>query len=84
MIPTAPTVPEVLPLVRALYASEHGGCGGCLHVVLEDGNVGDGHVDHCIEWARESGCTQCEALGLLLQQMSRTQRRKLSALAGRQ
>lgn len=73
-----PTVPEVLPLVRALYESEHGGAGGCLHIVLDERNVEDSSVRFCIE----SGCCeQCLPVALLLQKMSRTQRGKLANLA---
>lgn len=44
-----PTIPEVLPLVRA-YLERHPG-GGALHVFLEDGNVKDGHVLGCYDGA---------------------------------
>ncbi len=73
-----PTVPEVAPLVSALYASEHGAVGGCLHIVLSDGNIGDGSVQFCVDLAIERGCQQCEHIGRLLLRMSKTQRIKLS------
>ena len=72
-----PTVPEVRPLVRELYGRHSAGC--CLHVVLDDGNVQDDSVRFCIEWARGRGCAECERLGEVLLQMSKTQRLKLGA-----
>jgi hypothetical protein len=76
-----PTVPEVLPLVRALYAREGGSVGCCLHIVLEDGNFEDGNVQHCYEYAIERGHEDCRVLAGILLLMSKTQRKKLSHLA---
>ncbi len=73
-----PTVPEVLPLVQALYASEHGACGGCLHIVLDDTNIEDHHVQYCVDYARERHCQGCLALAETLLRMSQTQRKKLA------
>lgn len=72
---TKPTIPEVFPAVRALYARNLVGC--CLHVVLDDGNVEDASVEHCIEWAQKQGHPECEALARTLLRMSKTQRLKL-------
>ena len=79
-----PAVPEVLSLVRRLYAQDDpctrdAGCvGGHLHIVLDDGNVEDGHVAFCLTKAQEDGCTTCITLAGLLMRMSKTQRSKLS------
>jgi hypothetical protein len=70
-----PTVPAVLPLVRAYY-NDHA-VGGSLHVVLDDGNIDDGCVHGCIGWAEERGDAAGAALARLLLQMTRTQRNKL-------
>lgn len=78
-----PTVPEVLPLVQALYQTERGACGCCLHAVLDDGNVLDDHVAYSMQRAEEAGHQDCRALAALLLRMSKTQRLKLSSLAGR-
>jgi len=75
-----PTVPEIAPLVRALYRSRHGGAGCCLHVVLDDGNVEDSSVEFCILYATERGHEFCTALGRALRSMSRTQRLKLGSI----
>lgn len=77
--PAKPTVPEVLPSVRALYASPGGGAGCCLHIVLDDTNVDDDCVDYCIYYATENGHEQCLALARVLRRMSKTQRLKLAA-----
>lgn len=75
-----PTVPEVLPLVwhyRDHY--EHGGAGGSLHIVLDDGNVEDSHVEFCRQFAIEHGDSEGEKLAEILLRMSKTQRSKLAA-----
>lgn len=71
-----PTLPEVLPLVEALYARNSVGC--CLHIVLDDGNVEGGSVEFCIDQAMERGHKECEELARMLTLMSKTQRRKLA------
>jgi hypothetical protein len=77
-----PTVPQVLPFVRAYY-NDHG-AGGSLHVVLDDGNLDDGYVQGCIEWAEERGDAPGAALARLLLQMTLTQRNKVYRLKWRQ
>lgn len=74
-----PTVPEIAPMVRALYARHSAGC--CLHIVLDDGNVGDDCVKSCIREAIERGHADCMKLSIILLVMSRTQRLKLQAYA---
>lgn len=76
-----PTVPEVLPLVRALYARHGAGC--CWHVVLDDGNYDC--VSWCVDRIEKEGCydggdTECFALAELLPRLSKTQLRKLNRL----
>ena len=75
-----PTVPEVLPLVNKYYAKPGNGAGGCLHLVLDDGNIETSHVQVCLNYARENGDTDGVALAELLLQMSYTQRNKLYRL----
>lgn len=76
-----PTVPEVLPLVHAYYRKPGNEVGGNLHIVLDDGNVEDGHIQYCLEQAEADGDEDGVVLASLLLRMSRTQRSKLSALA---
>ena len=72
-----PTVPEVLPLVRAYYAKPGNEAGGNLHIVLDDGNVEDSSIRFCVEGSvREmdlDGVSLCQKLLA----MSKTQRRVL-------
>ena len=79
-----PTVPEVLPLVRALYRRHGAGC--CWHVVLDDGNAERATVAWCAAQLETQPCeagptSECHALAKLLPLMSPTQVRKLSALS---
>jgi hypothetical protein len=46
-----PTVPEVLPLVRAYLEIDGNYNGGSLHIVIDDGNVADDHVEFCRRFA---------------------------------
>lgn len=71
-----PTVPQVAPMVRALY--ERSGAGCCLHVVLDDQNIDDKSVQFCVTYAQEKGHQECESLARILLRMSKTQRLKLA------
>ena len=75
-----PTVPEVLPIVQALYRRHSAGC--CWHVVLDDGNTDS--VLWTVGWMEKEWCgfPECKQLAELLPKMSRTQITKLSRLAG--
>lgn len=76
---TKPRVPDVLPLVRRLYAKNRAGC--CLHIVLDDGNVRDADVQFCVKYAQDAGHPECEELARALLLMSKTQRLRLGGLA---
>lgn len=73
-----PTVPEVLPSVRAYCAKPGNAVGGSLHIVLEDNNVDDSDVEFCRQWAVERGDIEGVALAETLLRMSKTQRLKLA------
>lgn len=75
-----PTVPEVLPIVKAYYAKPGNGVGGSLHIVLDDGNIDTKSVEFCKEYARQNNDSDGIALAELLLKMSYTQRKKLSVL----
>lgn len=75
MLTPKPTVPEVAPLARAVYARHC--CGCCAHIVLDDGNLEQGHAEFCLEQARELGHADCITLCEALVRMSPTQRKKL-------
>ena len=77
------TVPDVMPMVRDLYAGKRP-CtrhteimGGHLHILLDDGNVTDHHATFCLEEAQKDGCANCVELAQKLVVMSQTQRLKL-------
>lgn len=74
--PTRPTVPDVLPFIRSIYARNVAGC--CLHVVTDDYNVDDDFVEHSIERARELGHADCLKAAEMLAAMTTTQRLKAS------
>ena len=72
-----PTIPEVIPIVKAYYAKPGNGVGGALHIVLDDENVEDEHIEYCKQYAAEIGDTDGIALAELLLRMSKSQRHKL-------
>jgi hypothetical protein len=76
-VTTKPTVPEVLPLVRAYCAKPGNATGGSLHIVLDDGNIEDHHIRYCAEFAEKRGDGEGVELARLLLRMSRTQRNKV-------
>jgi hypothetical protein len=77
------TVPEVLPLVQAFYAHPDNGTGGCLHIVLDDGNVDHSSVQFCVDQAKKDGDRMGELLGRVIQKLSKTQRNRLYADGGK-
>lgn len=68
-----------MPLVKYYYSLPGNGMGGSLHIVLEDCNVEDRSVRYCMEYATERSDWQGVLLAMILLQMSRTQRSRLSA-----
>lgn len=75
-----PTIPDVLPRLRAYVEQEGNWAGGSLHIVIDDGNITDSDVAYCREWSRRRGDAEGEALAEILLRMSLTQRRKLATL----
>ena len=72
-----PTVPKVLPLAKEIYKRDSSGC--CLHIVLDDGNVHDCHVQHCANMAINNNHLDCLELAEILLKMTKTQRLKIGA-----
>ena len=72
-----PTLPDVAPQFAAYYAIPGNEAWGSLHIVLDDGNVGDDSVRFCIEYAQSVSDVEGERLARILLTMSKTQRRKL-------
>jgi hypothetical protein len=75
--PEQPTVDKVLPLVKGFYEIGSNGAGGSLHIVLDDGNIEDRHVDFCIETAIKEGDALAIVLGRIIRRMSKTQRKRI-------
>lgn len=75
--PPKPTLPDVLPRVRAYR-------GDSLHVVLDDQNVSDMDVAFCRDYAAERGDAEGVALAETLLAMSRSQRLRLCRLRHRE
>ena len=73
--PNRPTVPQVLPLVRAIYEKHCAGC--CLHIVTDDDNCEQSSADCCVDTARERGHADCLQAAEMLAQMTPTQRHKV-------
>ena len=73
-----PTVPDVLPIMYAYRDVKGNESGGSLHVVLDDGNTEDAHVNFCIRYAKDQGDAAGVQLGEMLLKMSPAQRKKLS------
>ena len=72
-----PTVPEVLPIVRHYCGLPGNGCGGNLHIVLDDKNVRDSDVQFCLVQCEEKEDLEGAELCSLLLRMSTTQRLKI-------
>jgi hypothetical protein len=72
------TIPDVIERFRA-YHDVHLAWGS-LHVVLDDGNVRDDDVQFCLDYARDQGDDEGEALARILSTMSKTQRRKIGRM----
>jgi hypothetical protein len=70
-----PTIPEVMPLVRAYM--ERYPVGHSLHIVLADGNIERGHIESCLARAKARNDPEGERIAALMLRMSWTQRRKL-------
>jgi hypothetical protein len=72
-----PTVPEVLRLVVEFYAKPGNEAGGNLHVVLDDGNLEDQHLEAARKRAWDSQDTDAVVIADLMLDMTRTQRRRV-------
>lgn len=81
--PTArPSVADVQRLIDAFYQFKGCEVGGGLHIVLDDENWEDSHIQWCIDTAETHWSGHAEAtilLGRLLLSMTRTQRAQLDS-----
>ena len=74
------TIPEVMPLIKAYKDKPGNGVGGSLHIVLDDGNIGDSSIEFCKQYAQERNDIDGVAIANILLQMSKTQRKKISGI----
>lgn len=72
-----PTIPQVVPLIRAYYAKPGNSMGGAFHIIFEDDNTEQHWAEICLERAREQGDPDGIEIGELLVRMSRSQRHRL-------
>lgn len=70
------TILEVMPLVLALYKARNSAC--CLHIVLENNNIDNSHIEFCLDTAFKAQHLDCSLLAKILMQMTKTQRLKIS------
>ena len=76
--PDRPKVPDVVALVRQIYAAPDGGVGCCLHVLVDDGN--HDCAEFCLEYARERGHELCARAAEMMTRMSPSQVRRVCAV----
>jgi hypothetical protein len=77
VIGSKPTVPQLIEAAKAYYSMPGNGVGGSLHIVLDDDNIEDSHIQWCIDYASSKGDNEGVLLGKMLLAASYTQRRKL-------
>ncbi len=75
-----PTITAEMVTRFAAYVAEHT-TWGSLHIVLEEGNVEDVNVEHCIRWAEKDGDAEGAALGRILLTLTTSQRGRLDRRA---
>ena len=70
-----PSITDVLPRVRHYYKKHP--AGGCLHLVLDDGNLDNKSIEFCRDYAIQNNDDHAMSIAVDLLYMSNTQRRKL-------
>jgi hypothetical protein len=73
-----PSIPDVVPSLLEYYKREGNESGGIFHVIIEDTNYEKCHARSALEQARELGDPLTVKIAEMLDEMSSTQRRKLS------
>lgn len=71
-------IPDVIDRFKAYHLDNP--CWGSLHIVLDDINIQNSHVEFCIDYANQNNDKEGEALARILLQMSKSQRLKLIRL----
>ena len=78
---TIHVTPELIEKFATYHQREENSAWGSLHIVLDDGNFENGHVDFCIEYALEKGDLDGWQLAKILRQLSISQRMKIAKRA---
>lgn len=63
------TPEDMADICREFYLLQGNLVGGCLHIVLDDGNWADSNIEFCIDQAKEQGDENAIALGEILLQI---------------
>jgi hypothetical protein len=74
-----PTIPEVISVFADYLLANPS--WGSLHIVLEEGDVGDSQVESCRDWAANRGDKQGMELASILLTMSKSQRGRIDCKA---
>lgn len=61
-------------LINEFYDMDGNGCGGCLYIVLDDGNTCLSDVEFSIECAKENNDVNALALGSVILSLTQEQR----------
>lgn len=76
-----PTAPDVAKQIAAYYAKPGNGAAGHCHIVLDDENIRDDHVQWCLERCEQEGDADGASLMRTFLGMKRTARIKAIRLA---
>ena len=68
--------------IKQLYDREGGSGGCCLHIVLDDNNIEDGHVAFCVDRAYQQSHEDCKLLSLSMLALTEEQRGRVLRNAG--
>jgi hypothetical protein len=72
-----PTEEFLKLMVTAFYELPGNTCGGCLHIVLDDGNLEDHHVQWCKEYATKENDTDAMFMADVLLLYTEEEREKI-------
>ena len=65
-------------LVKAIYETPEGGCGCCLHICLDDGNLRNSDMEWCLENSVKHGI--CKEVAELLLEVADTEEARAEIL----
>jgi hypothetical protein len=67
---------RVQRMIDRYYQRHNHGAGRSLHIVTDDGNIGDSSVQFCEQWALKNRDWTGARLARLIMRMSKTQRKR--------